>query len=341
MMLAQLAMPILRALPAETAHGLTIGALSLGLGGRAGGADPEQAGMTVLGRRFPNRLGLAAGFDKNGQVPDAMLALGFGFVEIGTVTPRPQAGNPKPRLFRLAGDHAVINRMGFNNQGLDAMVSRLRARLGRPGIVGVNIGANKDSDDRIADYVTCFRAVRSLCSYVTVNVSSPNTPGLRGLQDRTALVDLLDRLGDARGQGDGPPILLKIAPDLDDEAVDDIVEAVLSAGIDGLIISNTTIARPDHLTDPARGESGGLSGAPLFARSTAVLRRAALTSAGRLVLVGVGGIRSGRDAYEKIRAGAHLVQLYSALALDGPALITRIRQELSACLSAEGGRHVV
>lgn len=334
---ARLALPLIRAFAPETAHGLTLAALRLGLAGADRRPDPPALGVRALGLDFPNPIGLAAGFDKNGEVPDAMLALGFGFVEVGTVTPRPQAGNPKPRLFRLDADRAVINRMGFNNAGLAALRDRLARRQGRPGILGGNIGANKDAADRIADYVTGFEALAGLCAYLTVNVSSPNTPGLRGLQDRAALEDLLGRLTEARARSGRPaPLLLKIAPDLEDEAMDEIVAVALAAGIEGLIISNTTIARPPHLRDPRRREAGGLSGAPLMAPSTAILARAARAARGRLVLVGAGGVASGADAYAKIRAGASLVQLYSALVYDGPALVGRIKRDLAACLARDG-----
>jgi dihydroorotate dehydrogenase len=336
-MLTQVGLKLLQLLPAEAAHNASLTALKLGLGRlRAPASDPKLA-VQVLGQNFPNPLGLAAGYDKNADVPDAMLALGLGFVEVGTVTPLPQAGNPKPRLFRLRADRAVINRMGFNNHGLEALVAKLNARRGRPGIVGVNIGANKDSTDRIHDYVTGLRAVAGFASYITINISSPNTPGLRGLQDPAQLEDLLGRLIEARRDcASLVPLMLKIAPDLSDEAISDIVALAIGAGIDGMIISNTTIARPASLQDAQASQTGGLSGAPLFDPSTHALRIAARASAGRLVLIGAGGISSAAHAYAKFQAGAHLVQLYSALAYDGPELIRRILNELPELMARDG-----
>jgi dihydroorotate dehydrogenase len=278
-------------------------------------------------------VGLAAGFDKNAQAPDAMARFGFGFVECGTVTPRPQAGNPRPRLFRLQEDRAVINRMGFNNDGMAAAARNLARRKGN-GIVGINIGANRDSGDRIADYVACFAALAPQADYVAVNVSSPNTPGLRGLQNRDELARLLDRLLAARGGGK-IPLLLKIAPDLDDQALDDIAAVVLASGIEGLIVSNTTVARPALNSIHAR-ETGGLSGQPLFAPSTEILKKMYARLGARIVLVGVGGIASGADAYAKIRAGASLVQLYTALVYGGPGLAARVNHDLAALLAEDG-----
>jgi dihydroorotate dehydrogenase len=294
--------------------------------------------VRAFGLEFPNPVGLAAGFDKDAQVPGAMARFGFGFVECGTVTPRPQAGNPRPRLFRLGADGAVINRMGFNNGGMAAAAANLKARRGS-GIVGINIGANKDSADRIADYAACYAVLAPLADYVTVNVSSPNTPGLRGLQDREALTRLLASLVEARARGVHRPLLLKIAPDLDDHALDAIAEVVrtsaLEGAIEGLIVSNTTIARP-ALTSAHAGQAGGLSGAPLFEPSTRILGEMYRRLDGAVTLVGVGGIASGADAYAKIRAGASLVQLYSALALQGPALVGRVKRELAALLARDG-----
>jgi dihydroorotate dehydrogenase len=289
--------------------------------------------VSVLGRHFPNPIGLAAGFDKDAEVPDAMARFGFGFVECGTVTPRPQSGNPRPRLFRLPRDGAVINRMGFNNKGMENAARNL-SRHKTGCITGINIGANKDSADRIADYAAAFTQLAPLADYVTVNVSSPNTPGLRGLQNREELTRLLETLVAARGSM-GVPLLLKIAPDLDAAALDEIAEVALAAGIEGLIVSNTTIARPD-LASPHRGEAGGLSGKPLFAPSTEILRQMRRRVGSRLVLVGVGGVASGADAYAKIRAGASLVQLYTALAYQGPGLVARIKRELLDCLVRDG-----
>jgi dihydroorotate dehydrogenase len=330
-----LAAGVLRRLDAETAHKATIRLLkAAGPLIPARGADDPRLKVRAFGLDFPNPVGLAAGFDKDAEVPDAMARFGFGFVECGTVTPRPQAGNPRPRLFRLREDGAVINRMGFNNGGMDAAAANLRARRGK-GIVGINIGANKDSADRIADYATCYAALAPLADYVTVNVSSPNTPGLRGLQNREELTRLLGSLMNLRATTVMRPLLLKIAPDLDEAALDEIAQVVQGSGIEGLIVSNTTIARPP-LRSVHAGETGGLSGAPLFEPSTRILAGMHRRLGGTVTLVGVGGIASGADAYAKIRAGASLVQLYSALALKGPGLVTRIRHELAALLARDG-----
>jgi dihydroorotate dehydrogenase len=326
---------LLRQLPAETAHTATLtlaGALTPLLPTAA--ANDAKLGVRAFGLDFPNPIGLAAGFDKNAQVPDAMARFGFGFVECGTVTPRPQAGNPRPRLFRLAEDQAVINRMGFNNGGMAAVAANLKARKGR-GIVGINIGANKDSADRIADYALCFAELAPFANYVTVNVSSPNTPGLRGLQNKDELTRLLGTLIEARNRHGHKPLLLKIAPDLDSHALDEIAQVVRASGIEGLIVSNTTIARP-ALKSPHAGESGGLSGKPLLSPSTAILAEMYQRLGSAVTLVGVGGVASGEDAYAKIRAGATLVQLYSALAFQGPGLVARIKRELVACLARDG-----
>ena len=329
-----LATHALQILPAEDAHRATIAALRAGLGPRAPAGDPALA-VDLAGLRLPNAVGLAAGFDKNAEVAKAMLAAGFGFVECGTVTPRPQAGNPRPRLFRLAEDRAVINRMGFNNDG----VERFAANLGRrgAGIVGANIGANKDAEDRIGDYVTGLTRLWGLADYFTVNVSSPNTPGLRALQTGAALQALVGRIAEARKPLDGhAPVFLKVAPDLHGAEIEAIAEAVAGAGFDGIIVGNTTLSRPDELASAHRGEAGGLSGAPLMARSTRVLADFHAVAKGRFVLIGVGGIASGADAYAKIRAGASAVQLYSALAFQGPGLVTAIRCDLQARLAADG-----
>jgi dihydroorotate dehydrogenase len=326
--------PLLFALDAETAHGLTITALKTGLAPRAAAPDPVLR-TRLAGLDLASPIGLAAGFDKNAEVPDAMLGLGFGFVEVGTLTPKPQAGNPRPRMFRLIEDRAVVNRLGFNNGGLAAGLARLEARRARSGVVGVNVGANKDSDDRIADYVTGVAAVRHLASYITVNISSPNTPGLRALQSRDALAELVDKALAARG-GATPPMFVKVAPDLQPEDIDDICAVALESGLDGLIVSNTTIARPDTLRSRHAGEAGGLSGAPLMAPSTAVLRSFRQRLEGRIALIGAGGVASGADAYAKLRAGADAVQLYSALAYAGPGLPARIGAELAALLRRDG-----
>ena len=332
----------LAALEPETAHWLTIAMLRGGLGPRLGAADPALA-VEVAGMRLASCIGLAAGFDKNAEVPDAMLAAGFGFVECGTVTPEPQPGNPRPRLFRLDEDRAVINRLGFNNRGLDAAAARL-ARRARRGVVGANVGANRDSADRIADYVQGVERLWPHADYFVLNVSSPNTPGLRALQAPEALDDLLGRVSASRAGLTAVhgrrPVFLKVAPDLDPGDVSSIVEAAVERGIDGVIIGNTTLSRPPTLKSPARGEAGGLSGAPLLGLSTEQLGRFHKAARGRLVLIGVGGIASGRDAYMKIRAGAHAVQLYSALVFEGPGLIGRIRAELVALLAADGFANV-
>ncbi len=326
-----LARPLLFALDAERAHGLTIAALKTGLVPAAPPPDPIL--RTRLARiDLPSPLGLAAGFDKNAEVPDAMLRMGFGFAEVGTITPLPQAGNPKPRMFRLVEDGAVINRLGFNNGGLVEALARLQARR-RTGVVGVNVGANKDSDDRIADYVAGVRAVREVTDYVTVNISSPNTSGLRALQSKDALAELIGRCLEARGEG--PPLFVKVAPDLTGDDIADIAEVALSSGIDGLIVSNTTIARPD-LVSGNRSETGGLSGRPLFAPSTEVLRQIYRATGGKLLLIGVGGVSSAADAYVKLRAGASAVQFYTALAYAGPGLPARINAELAALLRRDG-----
>ena len=315
----------------ETAHGLAIRGLKTGFGPRDRANDPTLA-VTVAGLSLPNCLGLAAGFDKDAEVPDAMLAAGFGFVECGTVTPLPQAGNPRPRLFRLSQDRAVINRMGFNNKGLETFAARL-ARRERKGIVGANLGANKDAMDRVADYVAGLKRLTGLCDYFTVNVSSPNTPGLRNLQSKDALDELLGRLGEART--DQTPVFLKVAPDLNDWEIADIAGAVTRHGFDGIIVSNTTLARPDGLSSPDKGETGGLSGAPLMALSTDVLRRFR-EAAPSMTLIGAGGVASGADAYAKLRAGANAVQLYSALVYEGPGLVGRIKRDLTILLKADG-----
>ncbi len=325
----QVARPLLHCLDAETAHRTTIAALKLSPR-HAVPAPDRRLGTDVFGLHFPNPLGLAAGFDKNGEVADAMLALGFGFVEVGTTTPLPQAGNPRPRLFRLAEDKAVINRMGFNNDGHDVMYRRLMSRRGG-GLVGVNIGANKDAPDRIADYVSGVRRFGDVADYLTVNISSPNTPGLRGLQSRDELARLLSHLNAARAKLTKPvPMLLKIAPDLGPDELGDIA-ACCMGHVDGVIISNTTISRP-ALTSRHGTETGGRSGAPLFDLSTQQLARFHVLTEGRLPLIGVGGIASADMALTKIRAGACLVQVYSALVYQGPGLIQSIVDGLRAAM---------
>jgi dihydroorotate dehydrogenase len=327
--------PLIFALEPETAHRLTIRLLKLGLLPQKSGHDDPVLKTQVAGLTFTNPIGLAAGFDKNAEVADAMLGQGFGFVEVGTVTPEPQGGNPRPRLFRLTEDQAVINRMGFNNQGLEAVKARLKARQrrGRPGLVGANAGANKESRDPAQDYVTGLQNLQGLADYFVVNISSPNTPGLRKLQGRAALDDLLSRL-DAKPAG--APLFVKIAPDLTPDERRDIAEVVMAHKIDGLIVSNTTLGERETLLSPHRGESGGLSGKPLFSLSTEVLADFYRLTGGRLPIIGVGGVASGADAYAKIRAGASLVQLYSALVFAGPELVTRIKHDLAARLKADG-----
>ena len=331
--LAGAALPLLRLLPPETAHHLTLRALTLGLVPPPGSAPDPLLRTTLWGRDFPNPIGLAAGFDKNAAVPDAMLGLGFGFVEIGSVTPLAQAGNPNPRVFRIAEDGAVINRLGFNNDGLDLVAARLAARS-RRGIVGANIGKNRDSPDAAADYEAGIRAFAPLADYLVVNISSPNTPGLRDLQRRHEVTALLERLLAARRAAAPatPPLLVKIAPDLTVEERADLADVALTSGIDGLIIANTTVARPPGLRGVHAHEPGGLSGKPLFAPSTALLAEMYRRTKGRVPLIGVGGIASGADAYAKIRAGASLVQLYTALIYQGPGLVERIKSELAALL---------
>ncbi|MEA2801977.1 MAG: dihydroorotate dehydrogenase [Rhodospirillaceae bacterium] len=321
-------------LDAESAHGLALRALKSGLLPADRRPDAPSLAVQVWGRSLPNPIGLAAGFDKNAEVPDALLALGFGLVEIGSVTPRPQDGNPRPRLFRLAEDRGVINRMGFPGQGLDAARSRLAIRA-RRGFVGVNVGANKDSTDRAADYVACSVALAPYADYLVCNVSSPNTPGLRTLQGRAQLADLLKRVQDAIAVKP-VPLVVKIAPDASDDDLDDIVAVCRELRMDGIIVGNTTLSRPPSLLSARRGETGGLSGAPLTALSTDVLRRTAQRVERQFPLVGCGGVGSGADAYAKIRAGATLVQLYSAMVYEGPPLIRRIKDELAALLARDG-----
>ena len=333
--------PILHRLPAEAAHELSLRALELGAGrlfGSSGVAEPDPPVLAqrLWGRNFANPIGLAAGFDKDARVPDAMLGLGFGFVEVGTVTPRPQPGNLKPRLFRLEQDHAIVNRMGFNSGGLDAACGRL-ARRTRRDTVGVNLGKNRDSLDAVADYAEGIRRAARLADYLVINVSSPNTPGLRELQRRATLASLLERLLEVREEtGCRVPLLVKIAPDLTSQEREDIAHVALETGIDGLIVSNTTIERRPALVSSQAQQAGGLSGRPLFAASTALLAEMYRLTQGRLPLIGVGGIASAEDAYAKIRAGASLVQLYTALVFAGPALVGQIKSGLASLLARDG-----
>ncbi len=325
--------PLVFQLEPERAHGLTVAALKTGLMPAAPMPAPVLR-TSLFGLDFPSPIGLAAGFDKNADVPDAMLKLGFGFVEVGTITPRPQAGNPQPRLFRLVEDNAVINRLGFNNNGLDAAVAKLRARHGKPGIVGANVGANKDSDDRISDYVTGIKAILPCAAYITINISSPNTPGLRALQSRAALNELVSRCLEARGS-QSTPMLVKIAPDLTDDDVADIAHIALASGIDGLVVSNTTLARP-ALSSRHADETGGLSGAPLFEPSTQILRKIAQATSRKIPLIGVGGVATAAQALAKFENGASLVQLYSSLVYEGPGLAHRLNENLAELLASRG-----
>lgn len=331
-MLFDLVRPALFTLDPERAHRLTLDML------KALPALPQarhgQLATQVAGLSFPNVLGLAAGVDKDAEVPDAFLGLGFGFVEIGSVTPLPQEGNPRPRLFRLREDHGVINRMGFNNGGAAAALARLKKRKGRGGIVGVNIGANKDAADRIADYATMARIMAPVASYLAVNISSPNTPGLRALQDEGALAALLDGVFAAR-PADGPPVFLKVAPDLQPADIDAIARIAADRGVAALIVSNTTIARPP-LKAPEAAQTGGLSGAPLRDMALERLRDFRKATGGGMPLIGVGGIGSADDAWARIRAGASLVQLYSALVYQGPGLARRITNGLKRRMQRDG-----
>jgi dihydroorotate dehydrogenase len=341
--LHDLAAGALRTLDAEDAHGLTVSLLKAGLGPRHRRDRHPILATDLCGLPLENCIGLAAGFDKNAEVPAAMLRSGFGFVECGTVTPLAQPGNPRPRLFRLSPDQAVINRLGFNNQGLDAFARRLDTRQ-RLGVVGANIGANKDSADREGDYVLGLQRLWGRADYFTVNISSPNTPGLRALQTGEALQALLGRLAQARSvlkaQMTDYPVFLKVAPDLADDEIEVIVESAIAHGLDALVVGNTTLSRPETLRSPLRAESGGLSGAPLTALSTQVLGRFHQAAGGRIALIGVGGVGSGADAYAKIRAGASAVQLYSAMVYQGPGLAARVARDLAARLRADGFLHV-
>ena len=334
MALYPLVRPLAFALDAERAHRLTIRALKLLPPGRPAEADPALS-IRLAGLDFPNPVGLAAGFDKDAEVYREMLGFGFGFVEVGTVTPLPQVGNPKPRLFRLAEDRAVINRMGFNNQGQAATLARLEKRDRRGGLVGVNIGANKDSaagSAAVADYAAGVRAMLGVADYLTVNISSPNTPGLRGLQDKGALDELLAAVIEARGAG--PPVFLKVAPDLDAEAIGDVARVAIDRKVDALIVANTTVSRP-VLRSRHRAEVGGLSGAPLKALALERLRDFRRATGGAMPLIAVGGIENGVDAFDRIRAGASLVQLYTALVYRGPGLA----QAINAGLKRQMARH--
>jgi dihydroorotate dehydrogenase len=332
-MLAAALLPLLRRIDPERAHGLALHALRLGLGGRSRAPDDPALAITVLGRRFSNPIGLAAGFDKGAVAAKALMRLGFGFVETGTVTPLPQPGNPQPRLFRLEPDRAVINRLGFNNKGLDAYLRQLAGLAGRPVPLGANVGINKEGADPVRDYPALIAAVAPYADYAVINVSSPNTPGLRDLQGEAHLERILAAVARIANR---PPILVKIAPDQAQYGLAAVVETCVTHGIQGLIVGNTTITRPEGLRSAHASEAGGLSGAPLFALSTTVLARAFLLARGRLTLIGTGGVFSGADALTKIRAGASLVQLYTGFAYHGPALLPRLKSELAAALKATG-----
>ena len=331
-MLFRIARPALFTLDPERAHRLTIKTLKFARSApyrHSGRLATEVAGIT-----FPNPVGMAAGFDKDGEVPDAVLGLGFGFAEVGSITPRPQDGNPKPRLFRLVEDRAVINRMGFNNGGAQAAAVRLSKRTGKPGVIGINIGANKDSADRIADYAAMTRIMAPLATYLAVNISSPNTPGLRALQDESALTDLLDAVMEQVG-AHNPPVFLKVAPDLTPKDIDAIARIAIDKRLGALIVSNTTISRPELRSHHA-DEMGGLSGAPLRDLAQQRLRDFRKATGGQMPLVGVGGIASAEDAWNRIKAGASLVQLYSALVYHGPGLARTITKGLERLMHREG-----
>jgi dihydroorotate dehydrogenase len=335
----EFARPFLYALDPEQAHELTLRSLEAGIYPRAAGADDVRLGVTVSGLSLPNPLGIAAGFDKDARVPDAILHMGFGFAEIGTVTPKPQEGNPRPRVFRLVQDRALINRLGFNNQGHAAALARLQSR--RPGgILGVNVGANKDAADRAADYVAGVRTFYDVASYFTINVSSPNTPGLRDLQAPAALDALVGRVLQVRDEmmASGRPrrpIVVKLAPDIAEEDLAPIVQVLLARGIDGIAVSNTTLAR-EGLTDAALAkEAGGVSGRPLFHRSTVMLARVHMLTGRQIPLIGIGGIDSGASAIAKLEAGATLLQLYTGLVFEGPGLLGRMKREMLARIERE------
>ncbi|WP_029006641.1 quinone-dependent dihydroorotate dehydrogenase [Azorhizobium doebereinerae] len=339
--------PLLPLISPERAHGLSIRALKKGLVPADRRPDSPILATRVWNIDFPNPIGLAAGFDKDAEIIDPLLSLGFGFVEVGSVTPRPQPGNPKPRLFRLDEDQGVINRFGFNSEGLAPFIYHLgrRRAAGLPGIVGANVGKNKETEDASEDYVAGVSATCRLADYIVCNISSPNTPGLRLLQARAEMSALIGHALSARNESipevaARPPLLVKVAPDLDDAALEAVAEVALELGVDGIIMGNTTLSRPASLRSRDKGETGGLSGKPLFALSTERLGALYRIVRGRIPLVGVGGVSSGADAYAKIRAGADLVQIYSALVFHGPGLVPRIKADLAARLKADGFSHV-
>ncbi len=324
------------ALDAETAHGITINALKSGLLPSRGKIEDPRLGVNLAEIDFPNPVGLAAGFDKNGEVPDAILKLGFGFTEIGTITPRAQTGNPKPRIFRVEEVWGVINRLGFNNEGHDAALERLEARNHKGGIVGVNIGANKDSEDFVADYEKGIETFSHLASYFTVNISSPNTPGLRNLQGGEALKVLLERVFETQSRQESrPPVFLKLAPDLGESEMDEIAEVINASPLSAAMISNTTLSRKTISGHCNAGEAGGLSGSPLFERSTIVLAKFRERLRNDLPIIGIGGIKDGATAWAKLEAGASLVQLYSCMVYAGPQIARDICKELLQRMEAE------
>ncbi len=340
-----LARAFLLKLDPEKAHELTLLSLEQGFHPRAVEADDPRLAQRIWGLLFPNPVGVAAGFDKNGRVAQALLAIGFGFAEVGTVTPRPQSGNPRPRIFRLIEDRAVINRLGFNSEGHEAVLARLKKRAEGGGVIGVNLGANADSEDKLADYVAGVKAFAGVADYFVVNISSPNTPGLRDLQKPEALDALFARLMDARHAGIAAghgrvPILVKLAPDIADEDLEGVVASLVRNSVEGIIISNTTIARPGLKHVEHAKEAGGLSGAPLFARSTRMLARVYQMTAGTVPLIGVGGVDSGERAVEKMRAGASLVQLYTGLVYEGPELLAEIKRALIDELDRAGAASI-
>ncbi len=332
-LLPTVALPALRRLDPERAHGLALRALSLGLAPSARGTDDPRLAVAALGKRFSNPIGLAAGFDKNAAAGPALLRLGFGFVEFGTVTPLPQTGNPRPRIFRLSEDGGIINRLGFNNDGLAVFLRNLAKLSPRAVPLGANVGINKVGADPVRDYPALVEAVGAQVDYAVINVSSPNTPGLRDLQAETQLRAILHAVAAVPNR---PPILVKIAPDLSPDGLASVVETCAGAGVQGLIVGNTTISRPIGLASAHAAEAGGLSGMPLRSLATAMLARAFLLARGRLVMIGAGGVFSGADVLAKMQAGASLVQLYTSFAYSGPALIPRLKKELLAAMDGAG-----
>jgi dihydroorotate dehydrogenase len=330
---------LLLALPPERAHDLAIKSLELGLYPRASQPDDKRLAQHLFGLDFPNPIGMAAGFDKNARVAGELLGMGFGFVEVGTLTPRAQSGNASPRLFRSIVDRAIINRLGFNNEGQDSALQRLKSRVG--GVVGVNLGAGRTSPDRIGDYVSGIARMAEVASYFTINISSPNTPGLRDLQAPEALDALLKRVQDARAAlPRKPALLVKLAPDIADEELPEVVRVIVSHGVDGIVVSNTTLSREGLRDQGFAKEDGGLSGRPLFARATRMLARIYQLTEGRLPLIGVGGIDSPVTALAKIEAGASLIQLYTGLVFEGPSLIGRIKQALGEAMECTGAENL-